>query len=158
MWELHIFGFTNALRIGRKKQKPSLLKIMLGLLQEKVAMLQNFAKLRSSDSPEDIYNVYITPDLTHKEQESNKALRSKWIRMESLQNKKWPEGNIATTMALRLIILQLLQNPRALMIITLISVSYQLIGRKSYPTFIAVKISYRTHNGLDTTSRILRTT
>ena len=36
------------------------------------------------------------------------------------------------------------------------SVGYQLISRKSYPIFLAVKIPYRTHSSLDTTSRICR--
>ena len=36
------------------------------------------------------------------------------------------------------------------------NVSYQLTGRKSNPICLAVKIPYRTHSSLDTTSRIMQ--
>ena len=42
---------------------------------------------QSYDFPEDINNIYITPDLTPKEQEHNKALRSKLSEMNKDGNR-----------------------------------------------------------------------
>ena len=67
---------TQAIRIGKKREKPRLLKITFNSSQEKAAVLRSCTKLRKSDVPEDVRRIYITPDLTPKEQELNKTLRS----------------------------------------------------------------------------------
>ena len=68
---------TNAIRLGQKGAKPNLLKITLDSERSKVLILKNCTKLRDTDSPEYLKSVYITPDLTPKEKDTNKALRSK---------------------------------------------------------------------------------
>jgi len=65
---------TKAFRIGQHKEKPRLLKISVSTESEKAAILQNCIKLRSSSNPPDMQKIYITPDLTPKEQELNKKL------------------------------------------------------------------------------------
>ena len=67
---------TQAKRIGKKREKPRLLKVTVSSSQQKAAVLRNCTKLRKSDVPEDVRRIYITPDLTPKEQALNKALRS----------------------------------------------------------------------------------
>ena len=43
---------------------------------EKAKILRNSTKLHASDNPLHIQKVFITPDLTPKEQEANKKLRA----------------------------------------------------------------------------------
>ena len=61
--------------MGQKSAKPRLLKISLSSIEEKIAILKAKAKLRSSTNPENVRNLYITPDLTPLEQKRNKVLR-----------------------------------------------------------------------------------
>ena len=68
---------TNAIQLGQKGAKPRLLKITLDSERLKVLILKNCTKLRGEDMPEYLKSVYITPDLTPKERDTNKALRSK---------------------------------------------------------------------------------
>jgi len=70
-------SIKNALRIGKKgqREKPRLLKIMFTTIEEKGAVLRNKSQLRKDGVPEYAKNIYITPDLTPTEQESNKKLR-----------------------------------------------------------------------------------
>ena len=49
--------------------------------REKATILRNCTKLRAKDNPEDIQKVYITPDLTPREQQHNKALRARLAEM-----------------------------------------------------------------------------
>ena len=67
---------TQAIRIGKKREKARLLKITFSSTQEKAAVLRSCTKLRKSNVPEDVRKIYITPDLTPKEQELNKTLRT----------------------------------------------------------------------------------
>ena len=68
---------SNAIRLGRKGgPKPRLLKITVESEEEKVAILRNVKKLRLPSTPEHLKRMFITPDLTQKEREVNKALRS----------------------------------------------------------------------------------
>ena len=68
---------TNAIWLGQKGAKPRLLKITLDSERSKALILKNCTKLRGADTPEYLKSVYITPDLTPKERDTNKALRSK---------------------------------------------------------------------------------
>ena len=59
---------TNAIRLGKRSDKPRLLKITLNSAQEKSLILKNKLKLRSSGNPDHIRKLFITPDLTPGEQ------------------------------------------------------------------------------------------
>jgi len=48
-------SITKAIHLGRKADKPCLLKLMLSSAQEKSLILKNKLKLRSSENPEYIY-------------------------------------------------------------------------------------------------------
>ena len=62
---------TNAIRLGSKGAKLRLLKISVSSKHEKGSILKNCTKLCNKDHPEDIQRIYITPDLTPKEQQEN---------------------------------------------------------------------------------------
>ena len=64
-------SITKCLRIGKKHDdpnKPRLLKITVGSVDEKIAVLRNKLRLRNQDNPEPIRKVFITADLTPLEQ------------------------------------------------------------------------------------------
>ena len=68
---------SNAIRLGKKGgPKPRLLKITVESDGEKAAVLRNLTKLRTSSTPEQLKRIFITPDLTQREREANKVLRS----------------------------------------------------------------------------------
>jgi len=70
-------SISNAIRLGRKGgPKPRLLKITVESEDEKASILRNVKKLRLSSTPEHLKCIFITPDLTQKEREVNKALHS----------------------------------------------------------------------------------
>ena len=66
---------TNANRIGRRKDDQPRPKISVESERDKAMLLRNRTKLRARDNPEDIQKVYITQDLTPREQQHNKDLR-----------------------------------------------------------------------------------
>ena len=66
---------SKAIRLGKRKEKSRLLKITVTSESEKATILRNTLKLRKQENPDNIKNIYITPDLTPKEQEANKKLR-----------------------------------------------------------------------------------
>ena len=49
---------------------------MIPTEHDKAFILRNSFKLRSDDNPEEIKKIFITPDLTPKEQKENKKLRA----------------------------------------------------------------------------------
>ena len=58
---------TNAIRLGKKndnQQRPRLIKVFVESECDKAVVLHNCTKLHAKDNPNDIRNVYITPDLT----------------------------------------------------------------------------------------------
>ena len=61
--------------------KPRLLKISLGTELEKAIILHNCTKLRDPKLSPVLHKVFITPDLTPKERESNKNLRAQLKEM-----------------------------------------------------------------------------
>ena len=68
----------NPIRLGTKDpSKTRLLKITVASLKLKEEILHNSIKLRSESNPDWIQSVFITPDLTPKEQERDRALRAK---------------------------------------------------------------------------------
>ena len=83
---------TNANRIGRKKEgqlRPRLTKVSVESEHEKAVMLHNCTKLRARDIREEIQNVYITPDLTPREQQHNKVLRAQLAERNKDGKKYW---------------------------------------------------------------------
>ena len=80
-------SITKAFRIGKKRSRPQLLKVVVCSLDEKISVLKNKMKLRGSGNPEDIRKVFVTSDLTPTEQAKNKALRTHLVEMNK-------EGNI----------------------------------------------------------------
>jgi len=79
-------SISKAFRLGKKSDKPRLLKVSLSTTQEKALVLKNKAKLRSKDHPEHVRRLFITPDLTPFEQKQSKALRQQLVDMNKVQN------------------------------------------------------------------------
>ena len=77
---------TNGVRLGKKGEKQRLLKISLSSNKEKAQVLCNCTKLHNSSHPEHIRKIYITPDLTPKQQQRNKALRARLAEMNKNGN------------------------------------------------------------------------
>ena len=76
----------NAICLGKRSDKPRLLKITLNSIQEKVMILKNKLKLRSSNNTSPVRNIFITPDYTPLEQKNNKALRQQLADMNKAEN------------------------------------------------------------------------
>ena len=77
----------NEIRLGKKADRPRLLKLSLSNIEEKVTILRNKSKLRSSSYPEDVHNVFITPDFTPLEQKrNNEALQQHLLDMNKMEN------------------------------------------------------------------------
>lgn len=66
----------NAVRLGKRENKPRLLKVTVDSVQSRATVLRNCTKLRSKDNPENLAKIFITPDMTQKQREANKALRA----------------------------------------------------------------------------------
>ena len=67
----------NAIRIGKKIDRPRLVKVMLSSKEEKINILHSRRNLRNKVYPTHINKVFITPDLTSLQQRRNKQLRTK---------------------------------------------------------------------------------
>jgi len=52
------------------------MKVTVDSEQSKASIIRNCTKLRGSGVPQSLAKVFITPDLTPKEREHNKSLRS----------------------------------------------------------------------------------
>ena len=82
---LNILGtpvtITNAVRLGKKESHDRLLKITVESLDQKKAILRNKIKLRGQENSDHIRKLFITPDLTPKEQKESKELRFKLAEM-----------------------------------------------------------------------------
>ena len=77
---------TNAVRIGKKGDKIRLLKITVETEKEKASILRNAVKLRSDSLPEYQRKIFITPDMTPRERDENKALRAKLSELNKSGN------------------------------------------------------------------------
>jgi len=64
------------LDLGKEGGQNQDLKITVELVEEKAAILQNVKRLRLSSTPCHLKHIFITPDLTPREWEVNKALCS----------------------------------------------------------------------------------
>jgi len=65
------------------------LKLILASEQDKVLLLRNCTKLRNKNNPENVRKVYVTPDLTPREQQQSKVLRAQLTEMNKDENKYW---------------------------------------------------------------------
>ena len=68
---------SNVTRLGKKMDKPRLLRITVASEQEKASILRNCTKIQNIKDPAYLGKVFITPDLTMKEHEENKLLRKR---------------------------------------------------------------------------------
>ena len=66
---------TNAVRLGKRGDKPRFLKVSVDSERSKASILHNCTRLRGKDVPVSLSKVFITPDMTPKEREYNKSLR-----------------------------------------------------------------------------------
>ena len=66
---------TNTIRIGKKTNRPRLIKVTLSSREEKISILRSRRNLRNKDHPTHVNKVFITPDLTPLQQRTNKHLR-----------------------------------------------------------------------------------
>ena len=85
---------VNAVRIGKKQEsggvsRPRLVKVTVASEHEKALLLRNCTKLCDKNNPEEVRKIYVTPDLTPKEQQQNKALRSQLAEMNKEGKKFW---------------------------------------------------------------------
>ena len=96
-------SIQNAIRLGKRSDKPRLLKVALNSTQNKAMILKNKLKLRSSNNPSPVRNVFITPDYTPLEQKKNKALHQQLADMNKIENaytiKKWEDSAEITTLS-----------------------------------------------------------
>ena len=65
-------SITNAIRLGKRGDRPRLLRITVSTESEKANVLRNTFKLRRE---QETNNIFISPDMTPREQELNKKLR-----------------------------------------------------------------------------------
>ena len=74
---------TNAYRLGKKCYKAGLLKVyqLVVAKQDRAKILNKITQLRKVSSPSYLKNVFVTPDLTKKEQEANQILRARLADM-----------------------------------------------------------------------------
>ena len=79
-------SITNAFHLGKKSDKPHLLKITLGDIQEKIAILKSKSKLRSSQNPQHIRDVFVMPNFTRLEQKKNIELCEELADMNKSEN------------------------------------------------------------------------
>ena len=72
---------TKAIRLGKKSEKPRLLKVAVNTVESKAFILRNCTSLRKADPSSFCHKIYITPDLTAAEREANHKLRMKLKEM-----------------------------------------------------------------------------
>ena len=69
-------NITRAVGFDTKGTRPRLLMVQRGNKQEKAVVIRNCTKLRNENNPDEIKKVLITPDLTPKQRQKDKALRA----------------------------------------------------------------------------------
>ena len=78
---------TKAIRLGKKSNMPRLLKVSVASESDKASIMRNCTKLRNVNLPSIVQKVFITPDLTPREQEVNKKLRAELKELNKDGNK-----------------------------------------------------------------------
>lgn len=87
-------NISNVVRLGKRgnkkgengEDKVRLLKVTVETEKEKGNILRNAVKLRNDRLPDYQRKIFITPDLTLKEREENKALRAKLSELNKSEN------------------------------------------------------------------------
>lgn len=77
---------TKVIRLGKKGDKPRLLKVSMASTDQKSVILRNKAKLKKDGNPEHIKTIYISPDYTPLEQKRRKSLRDQLKKMNNVAN------------------------------------------------------------------------
>jgi len=72
---------SNVLRLGKKADRPRLLKVSVTTIQEKSTILRNCYKLRNSKNPMYVQKIFATPDVTPLEQKKDNLQRQKLAEM-----------------------------------------------------------------------------
>ena len=72
--------------MGKRDDKPRLLKVSLGSADQKSSLLRNKVILKKDSNPEHIKNIYISPDYTPLEQKKRKALCEQLKKMINVSN------------------------------------------------------------------------
>ena len=62
------------MRLGKRGDKPRLLKVSVDSERSKASIRHNCTRLRGKDVLVSLSKVFITPDMTSKEREYNKSL------------------------------------------------------------------------------------
>jgi len=78
---------TKALRLGKKSDKPRLLKTSVDSVESKAFILRNCTNLRKTEPSNRFNKIYITPDLTPAEKEANRQLRMQLKEMNKDGNR-----------------------------------------------------------------------
>ena len=65
---------TKAIRLGKKSDRPRFLKVSVASESDKASIMRNCTKLHNVNLPSIVQKVFITLDLTPREQEVNKKL------------------------------------------------------------------------------------
>ena len=72
--------------MGKRDEKPRLLKVSVALADQKSAILRNKAKLKKDSNPEHIKSIFISPNYMPLEQKKRKALREQLKKMKYVAN------------------------------------------------------------------------
>ena len=80
-------SIIKAIRLGKKANKPRLLKITVDTLESKIFIVRNCTNLRKADPSSPFAKVLITPDLTPAEREANQQLCLKLKEMNKNGNR-----------------------------------------------------------------------
>ena len=78
---------TKVICLGKKSNKPRLLKISVASESDKASIMQNCIKFCNTNLPSVIQKVFITPDLTPKQQELNKKLQAELKELNKDENR-----------------------------------------------------------------------
>ena len=77
---------TKVIRLGKKDDKPRLLKVSVASIDQRSNILRNKVKFKQDSNPEHVKNIYISPDFTPLEQRRRKALCEQLKKMNNVAN------------------------------------------------------------------------
>ena len=77
---------TKVIQLGKRDDKPRLLKVSIASADQKSSILRNKAKLKKDGNPEHVKSIYISPDYTPLEQRKRKNLREQLKKMNNVAN------------------------------------------------------------------------
>ena len=77
---------TKVIPLGKKSDKPRLLKVSVASIDQRSNILRNKVKFKQDSNPEHVKNIYISPDFTPLEQKRRKALHEQLKKMNNVTN------------------------------------------------------------------------